>query len=361
MDGDEFVPKWWKLREGRANEQINVSRTVVQRVANQQEAILIDNATTEFPDGSSVYKLHIQSLMCAPLIDAEGQVFGFFQIDSESVDGFVHRDLVLMASVAIEASLAISFARLHEQGLKQKVIEKDLELARDVQREFLPSESPSIPGYEFADYYQPARFIGGDYFDYVPLSTGRIAIVLADVGGKGAPAALYMARMCMETRACLEQSEDAAMVMSELNRRLSTRFATFVMCVLDPASHIVTVVNAGHRPPVRRRLDGSIEPIGQAVSGYPFSVEDEAEFEETSFELLPAESVIIFSDGFEDAHNEATDEYFGIKRIEAVIQQVGGSASGTVTELVRRVEEFSAGTTQLDDMCMVTWTRARHV
>jgi serine phosphatase RsbU (regulator of sigma subunit)/pSer/pThr/pTyr-binding forkhead associated (FHA) protein len=361
LEGDEFIPKWWKFRQGGVNEQIRVSRSVVERVASRQEAILIDNAETEFPDDSSVAELHIQSLMCAPLIDSEGNVFGFFQIDSESLSGFVRRDLVLMAAVAIQASLAINFARLHEQGLKQKVIEKDLELARDVQNEFLPDRSPNIPGYEFADFYKPARFIGGDYFDYVPLSSGRIAIVLADVGGKGAPAALYMARIAMETHACLALSEDASTVIAELNRRLSTRFATFVMCVLDPASHILTVVNAGHRPPLRRRRDGSIEPVGESVSGFPFSVLDQAEFEQVSFQLLPGEAVVIVSDGFEDAYNEATDEYFGIKRVEAAIQQADGSASGTVTDLVRRVEEFSAGATQLDDMCMVTWTRAANV
>ncbi len=357
IDGNELVPKWWKLRQGSTNEQITVSRTVVQRVANRQEAILIDNAKTEMSGATSLDGLHIQSLMCAPLLDAEGNVFGFFQIDSESASGFSRQDLVLMASAAILASLAINFARLHEQGLKQKVIEKDLELARDVQNEFLPSEVPAIPGYEFADYYCPARFIGGDYFDYVPLAGGRLAIVLADVCGKGAPAALYMARLSMETRLCLEKSDNAAVVLAELNRRLSSRFATFAMCILDPARHIVTVVNAGHRPPVHRKQDGSIAPIGASSSGFPFSVQDEVEFQETSLELLEGESVFMFSDGFEDAHNQERDEYFGISRIESIIQQAGGSASETVAQLVSRVEEFSAGTAQLDDMCIVGWTR----
>ena len=150
---------------------------------------------------------------------------------------------------------------------------------------------------------------------------------------------------------------DPAAAISELNQRLSARFSTFVMCVLDPASHLVTVVNAGHRPPARRRYDGSIGSLGALESGFPFSVQDEAEFEATSFELLPGESIVMFSDGLEDAHDAVTDDYFGNGRIEAAIQQSDGTAIGMVTNLVRQVEAFSGDTGQLDDMCIVSWTR----
>ena len=357
MDGDEFVPKWWRLREGKANELINVSRRVVQRVAKEKEAILIDNAASEFPGDGSVHQLHIQSLMCAPLMDADGNVFGVFQVDSGSTSGFIADDLAVMATVAIQASMAINFARLHEEGLKQKVIENDLKLAREVQKEFLPAAVPNIPGYDFAHDYRPARFIGGDYFDYVPLGCGKLAIVLADVGGKGAPAALHMARMSMETRACLHQSDDPVVVISELNRRLSAQFATFLMCILDPTTHVVTFANAGHRSPLRRRRGGSVEALGKSLDGYPFGVQDDAKFEQATFELLAGESVIVLSDGFEDAYNGDADEYFGIDRIKNTFEQSGASPSVLVSELVRQVDDFAAETTQLDDMCIVAWTR----
>lgn len=359
LEDNEFVPKWWKLRESNGQQSIGVSRTVIQHVINEKEAILLENAPKEFPDHLSITELSIQSLMCAPLLDADRNAIGAFQIDSESFAGFSRDDLVLMAAVAIQASLAISFARLHEHALQQQIIERDLKLARDVQGEFLPKSTPDIPGYEFADYYEPARFIGGDYFDYVPLANGKMAIVVGDVGGKGAPAALHMARMAMETRRCLLEFSDPAEVISELNLRLATRFATFVMYVLDTNSHSLTVVNAGHRPPLRRRADGTMESLGDLISRYPFGVEEDVQYESATYKLLPGETVSLLSDGFEDSYNAQRDEYFGIERIEAAITAAGDTAAVIVNELVRQVEEFSDGTMQIDDMCIVTISRAK--
>ena len=357
IDGDEFVPKWWKLRDPSKDEEINVSRTVIQHVVQRKEAILIENAPQELPSRESIYGYNIHSVMCAPLLDTERNVFGAFLIDSRSVASFSHDDLILMAAAAIQASLAIKFAKLHEQALQQQIIEKDLTLARDVQSEFLPKAPPDVPGYQFADYYEPARFIGGDYFDYVPLPGGRVAIVLGDVCGKGAPAALYMARMAMETRACLAELSDPAEVFGQLNRRLSTRFATVVMCVLDPHAHTVTIVNAGHRPPLRRRADGTLESLGESISNFPFGVDEDLQFESASYQLEPGESVSILSDGVEDSHNAERDEYFGVQGIESAIRAAGGTAKDVVDELVSKVREFSANTTQLDDMCIVTISR----
>lgn len=357
IDGDDFLPKWWKLRQSADDPEIRVSRTLIKQVADRQEAMLIESLKRVFPGTQSISNLPIESVMCAPLIDADQQVFGAFQIDSDAVNGFTHDDLVLMAAIAIQASLAISFARLHERALQQKVFEKDLELARDVQTEFLPKEPPVVPGYEFADYYEPARFIGGDYFDYVPLANGNLAVVVADVGGKGAPAALYMARMSMETRDCLSQTSDPAEAMSQLNRRLSSKFATFVMCVLDAQTHTLTVVNAGHRAPLRRNDDGTVEPLGESITMFPFSIDPDLEFESASYQLQPGESVSVFSDGFEDAHNAAIDEYFGIERIEAAVREGGNSADAIVSRLVKQVKNFSGDTLQIDDMCIVTIRR----
>lgn len=357
IEGDEFIPRWWKLRHTSENQAITVSRTVIDRVVGGKEAILIENAMRELPGTHSIAAMSIRSLMCAPLMDANNEVFGAILVDSEATHSFDHDDLVLLASVAVQASLAINFARLHEHALKQRAIEKDLELARDVQSEFLPKTPPTIPGYEFADYYAPARFVGGDYFDYVPLAGGKMAVVLADVEGKGAPAALYVPRMAMETRNCLGESSDPAEAMERLNRRLSSRFATFVMCVLDPQSHTISICNAGHRPPLLRRCDGSIVPLGESGENFPFGVDEDQTFQATVFELQPGESVSILSDGIEDAFNEQRDEYFGIERIESTLERTGKSAQDIVTTIVEDVGDFAGNTAQIDDMCIVAIRR----
>ena len=354
---DDFHPKWWKLREAASTDPIKVSKTIVRQVVEGHEAILVENAVLQFPNEDSLHSLPFVSLMCAPMTNVDGQVFGILQIDAAAEHGFSSADLELMATVAILVSFAINCVRLHEETLSQKAIARDLKLARVVQNEFLPNSPPKVQSYEFADCYEPARFIGGDYFDYVLLADGCTAIVLADVVGKGAPAALYMARMAMETRACISQFQGPSAILSELNRRLSLRFATFVICVLDPVSHLVTIANAGHRPPVCRRSDGTLQSLGESNSGYPFGVQVDTAFEEVSYQLEPGDSISLFSDGFEDAHNESANDYFGIERIRESIEQTTGGPTEIVQELVRRTKAFAAGTMQLDDMCIVTFQR----
>ena len=130
-------------------------------------------------------------------------------------------------------------------------------MAHEVQHGFLPAASPRIPQYEFFDFYEPASQLGGDYFDYVPLPGGRLAVVVADVSGKGIPASLLMARLSADARYCLASEPTPAEAVDRLNRAFceagwEDRFVTLVLAVLDVQQHEVTVVNAGHLPPLLR-------------------------------------------------------------------------------------------------------------
>ena len=155
-------------------------------------------------------------------------------------------------------------------------------MARDMQLHFLPQRQPSLPNYQFFHFYRAAEEVGGDYFGYIPLPDGRLALALGDVSGKGVPAALLMARLCSDTRACLIDAATPAEGVARLNNEvlepiLGGRFVTFVLCVLDPIRHEVTIVNAGHPSPLLRRAEsGKVFALGEAEKGMPlgFGVRD---------------------------------------------------------------------------------------
>ena len=153
---------------------------------------------------------------------------------------------------------------MHETVLAREKEQKEIELARQVQLGFLPQTLPEVAGYEFYSHYTPAQTVGGDYYDFIPLPGGRVAVVLGDVAGKGVPAALLVAKLSSEVRFCLLTEPNPAKAISLLNDQmirggLQDRFVTLAALMLDPVAHRLTVVNAGHMQPeaLPRRPRGS--------------------------------------------------------------------------------------------------------
>jgi hypothetical protein len=262
----KLVPRWVRLRREDAHDTLRISRTIIRHVMESKEAILSADAASDerFEMSQSIADFRIRSMMCAPLLDSEGQAFGALQIDTlDQRQRFTKEDLELLVSTASQAALAIQQAQLHEQALRQREFERDMVLAHEVQRGFLPDHRPELAGYEFFDYYQPATQVGGDYFDYIPLPDGRVAIVVADVVGHGVAAALLMAKLSAETKFALFSEPTPAAAVTKLNERLCQtnmqRFVTMILVVLDPLAHRGVVVNAGHMAPLHRRAAGALE------------------------------------------------------------------------------------------------------
>ena len=206
MRRGRLVPRWSRAWREDATETIRVSRTIVNKVMETQEGILSADVMMdeEFNKAQSIADFRIRSMMCAPLIDSLGNSMGVLQIDTvKQSKRFQQEDLEVLLAVAGQAGIAIDNAQMHESALRQRVIERDLELANEVQHGFLPESRPDVAGYEFFDFYRPANQVGGDYFDYLVLPDGRIAVIVADVVGKGVAAALLMAKLSAETRYCL--------------------------------------------------------------------------------------------------------------------------------------------------------------
>jgi phosphoserine phosphatase RsbU/P len=361
----KLIPRWVRLRREDAGDTLRISRTIVRHVMDSKEAILSADAATDerFEMSQSIADFRIRSMMCAPLIDSEGKAFGALQIDTlDQRQRFTKEDLELLVSTASQAGLAIQQAQLHERALKQKEMERDMKLATDVQHSLLPDQRPELAGYDFFDYYQPAAQVGGDYFDYIELLDGRIAIVVADVVGHGVAAALLMAKLSAETRFALFSEPTPAAAVTRLNERICAtnmqRFVTMIMVVLDATKHRATIVNAGHMAPLVRRVNAQIEEPSEKIAGLPLGVTDALGYEQCDVEIAAGDTLTLFTDGV----NESIDlsgVFYTIDRLREQVKNLGGEVKLLGPAIIEDVRRFLGKAPQNDDMCLVCFGRQR--
>jgi serine phosphatase RsbU (regulator of sigma subunit) len=361
----KLVPRWVRLRREDSNDTLRISRTIVRHVMQSKEAILSADAASDerFEMSQSIADFRIRSMMCAPLIDNEGNAFGALQIDTlDQRQRFTKEDLELLVSTASQAAIAIQNAELHEKALAQRELERDMKLAHEVQHGFLPDQRPEIAGYEFFDYYQPATQIGGDYFDYITMPDGRVAVVVADVVGHGVAAALLMAKLSAETKFALFSEATPAAAVTKLNERLAQsnmqRFVTMIMLVLDPKHHRGTIVNAGHMAPLHHRAAGKIEEPGEKDAGLPLGVTDALGYEQCEIEIGPGDSLTLFTDGINESI-DAEGGFYTIDRLRDLVKKIRGGPVQLGTALVEDVRRFLGKAPQNDDMCLVCFGRMK--
>lgn len=341
-----------------------LSRSLMDRVMQSRQALLSADVSADsgIDVRDSVADCGIRSVMCVPFLRADGDVLGVLQLDRRDTRTPFHRnDLDLLAGVATQVTLAIEQAQAHEERLSREQLRRDLELANRVQQALLPSRPPEIPGYESFDYYEPARQISGDFFSYVPLPGGRTAVVLADVSGKGMSAALVMAALAADVRYCLASESDVATAVGRMNESFcragwDDRFATFVVAVLDPATHRLSLVNAGHMPPLLRTAAGDVAAIGIEAAGLPLGVDPETVYQATDVPFPAGATLVCYTDGISEALDHAQRPY-GIERLTRVVAAAEG-AGDAGRRILADVERHAAGQVRSDDICLVCLSRA---
>ena len=299
-----------RVKPTAAASPLRVSLSLVNMVADSRRAVLSADAAadTRFRDQESILDCRIRSVMCVPVVRADGGVMGVVQVDSRDISpGFAEADLEVLAGVAGQASQAIEQALAHDERLAREQLARDLELAHRVQQGLLPSRPPEVPGYDIYDYYESARHVGGDFFGYVPLADDRLAIVLADVSGKGVSAALLMAALSADVRYCLASEPDLGTAVARINESFlrggwDDRFATFVVAVLDPRRHVATLCNAGHLPGFLVDASGSVGTVGDGLGGLPLGMAgSDACFRTCEVPFQPGATLVLFTDGISEA------------------------------------------------------------
>jgi serine phosphatase RsbU (regulator of sigma subunit) len=365
-----LAPEAIRTRGGPTGD-LGISKSILQRVLNDGQAILSKDLLAEFPNIDSVTEGRIRSLMCVPILDQKQRSLGIIQIDTQDGRGrFTQEDLDLLASVASQISVAVQNAQLHHDLLKQHELEQELQFARQVMQALLPERPGVIEGYEFWDCYEPARHVGGDYYGFIPLfeandtdraNARRWAISVGDVVGKGLPAALLTARLSAEIRLVLQGESDPARVVSRLNRHLTENgvldmYITFLLAILDLSSNRLSIVNAGHPYPLIRRRDGRVEEFASEASGLPLAIQGDWAYETAETTLELGDIVILYTDGVTDALNPS-NERFGDASLRKHLKTSTGGPAATGESLIQAVRNHVAGRAQFDDITMVAFGR----
>ena len=341
---------------------MSISRSIVNHVLGQKKAVLSQDAGSDqnLPTSASIADLKIRSVMCVPLLTPDKEALGIIQLDTSDRKQFVQEDLDVLAAVASQAAIAIQNAAMHENLLERERVSRDLKLAEQVQKRFLPQSEPQIPGFEFFAHYDPAYEVGGDYYDFVPLPDDRLAVAVGDVSGKGVAAALMMAKFSGDTRYCILTENAPAAASNELNTLLFSagieeKFITLSLSVLDVQRRTLTLASAGHLPILVRRSNGAVEEFGEEIAGFPLGIIPESDYRQTELLLHPGDVVAVFSDGVTDARNlrEELYESRDNRRLFRKLAETPGGPEAVGRAILQDIREFSSGHVQVDDITLV--------
>jgi sigma-B regulation protein RsbU (phosphoserine phosphatase) len=279
-------------------------------------------------------------------MDLEHTRRGFFTDD--------HKRTV--TTLAAQVAIAIENARLYEQiASQEKRLERDLEMARQLQFRLLPPVLPKLDNLDIAAKFVPARAIGGDLYDFVGYSMSRTAIVIGDVSGKGAPAAIYAALVSGILRSHAPIEPGPAEMLSAVNfslgeRRIDGQFVSLIYAVWDDRNRTLKVANSGLPRPIYSH-DGKIEVI--EATGLPLGLFDDADYDEFTFRAKPGDLFVFFSDGILDASNK-NEDLFGRERVEEIVAaNPDASAEEVVKAIFRAVKEHVSGEEAFDDQTVV--------
>jgi len=363
----QLNPRAIRRRDGETSPP-GLSRTVLEHVMEAGKALLIADVQAEpaFRSTDSLAGSGIRTALCVPLPGRAGRPIGILQLDSRSRrTRFGPSDLDLLAAAAIPIGMAIENYRLFKARAEASA-------ARQIQLALLPRHRPEIAGYSLWEHYEPALEVGGDYYDYIPIgrsgadaggsgSSQRWAIAVGDVAGKGMPAALMMAHLGAEVRHQARAETDPQRIAEGLNHHfldaeLRDLFITLLLAVIDPATHRLTVVRAGHPGPLLRRAGGSVEVIGESEHGMPLAVTGNQEYKAATVELEPGDMVVFYTDGI----NEALDRnanLFGITSLVATLESAAPGAAAAGEAILIAVRAHVGNRTRSDDITLICFGR----
>jgi len=337
----------------QVKQEIPLGRGLVGQAAETMKAILVPDVSKDprYVEANP----ETRSELAVPLIYKE-KVIGVLDLEHTRRGFFTEEHRRTMTTLAAQVAIAIENARLYEQIAQQeRRLERDLALARELQMRLLPQALPQLQHLELAAKFTPARAIGGDLYDFIPYSLSRLGIVIGDVSGKGAPAAIYAALVSGILRSHAPIEPGPAEMLSAVNlslaeRRIEAQFVSLIYAVWDDEHRTLLVANSGLPRPVLLH-DGKNSVI--EATGLPLGLFDDANYDEFRFKMKPGDMFVFFSDGILDARNRQ-GELFGRGRVEKIIEECGGqSADCVVDSLFKAVAEHSAGVEAFDDQTVL--------
>jgi sigma-B regulation protein RsbU (phosphoserine phosphatase) len=305
----------------------------------------------------------VRAVLAVPL-KVDNRITGMLAVTNRTPGRrWTEDEIRLMSIVATNSAAVIEQARLRVEAEEKKRLEAEnkrmeteLNLAREIQMSLVPSAPLIVGPWEVSGLVVPARQVGGDYYDYFPLGDGRFAITIADVSGKGVPAALLMANVQASLRAFCNGDREITEAIRQVNRSVARaasggKFITLFYGEVDPARGVLRFTNAGHNYPMLRRQDGSIEELTHG--GLLLGLFEDAEYERGEIPFAPGDALLLYSDGISEAA-DSRGHQFGEDRLRAVWQACAAMPSSEVIgSVLKDVEKFRGSAGQGDDMTAV--------
>jgi sigma-B regulation protein RsbU (phosphoserine phosphatase) len=344
--------------EPRADDpMLRSGQGIIGHVIHTGETVLVADVSSDrrYVEGRRATR----SELAVPILSEAG-VFGCLNVENDRPGAFSASDAELLTFFASAAALSIQKTLLHRQVLEKQRIEAQLQVAREVQAGLLPGVPSPTPGWDVAGLNLPSSTIGGDYYDYLELPDGRLGIVVADVSGKGIPAALIMATFRTALRIELRRNADVRAVAEELNRLLlepreASRFVTAVYGILDPRDGTLGYVNCGHNPPLVLRCSGGRERLSQG--GPALGLLPAAHFEPGQIRLERGDRLVLYTDGVVEPIDDSGVE-FGSERLERLVEAARDRSSAeTIGAVVEAARAFSGQEPFEDDFTLVVARR----
>ena len=332
---------------------IPLGRGLVGAAAESKQAVLVSDVSKD--PRYVAANPETRSELAVPLIYKD-KVIGVLDLEHTRRGFFTEEHKRTITTLAAQIAIAIENAQLYEQIARQeRRLERDLSLARELQMRLLPQARPKLAHLDVAAKFVPARAIGGDLYDFIPYSMSRLGLVIGDVSGKGAPAAIYAALVSriLRSHAPIEPGPSemlSAVNLSLAERRIEAQFVSLIYAVWDDEHRTLTVSNSGLPRPIYVH-EGKNEVI--EATGLPLGLFDEAEYDEFEFRMKAGDMFVFFSDGILDARNR-NGELFGRGRVEKIVLECAcKSADCVVDSLFQAVAEHSAGMETFDDQTVV--------
>lgn len=357
-DNNELRVLVVKGLDGATLEQEGYSTTIVNEVVHSRETLLTNNAQfdTRFQAGQSIIMRGLRAILCAPMM-VKGRLVGVVYVDTSMRSGnFSNSDRDLLSAVAGQAAIALENARLYTVAVEKGRLERELQMASEIQQALLPHEMPRLSGYEVAARWQAAREMAGDFYDAFMLDSDRFGIVVADVSDKGAPAALFMAVARTMIRSHAHAGLSPLDTLSRTNDLIledaeSDMFVTVYHSHFNGGGYSIHV-SAGHNPPLLyRHAAKSVEFMprgGRAIGWFPNNP-----LREVTLQLEPGDVILYYTDGLTDAENHQGEPY-GESRLAAAL---AACATHPASEILSRVLDdvalFAEGVPPFDDLTIV--------
>ncbi len=333
------------------------SRTLVRRSLVDRTAVrsVVNSDREALELGQSVYDLKLRAVMCAPLV-ANQRVLGFIYVDSRAARReFSDRDLALFSAISAQLAVSLENARLHQDSLEKARLQKDIEIAQSIQRHLLPQVPHGFSGLDLALRYFGASGGSGDAYDFVPMSGGRLSVMVGDVTGHGIGAALLGHAVQAAMRSYLELLDDLSDIVTRLNRRLSTsveagNFRSMLVAAVDPKELSLRFVNAGHPSLVHCRGE-----VVQALdtTGMVLGVDGEQVYRISEVVALQKGDLLFFhSDGVDEAMSPEREMYGEVRLHKLLATLAGQSAEATLVAVEAALRAHGGGAFE-DDLTMI--------